>query len=207
MTSTYDQEVDNIDSWLLVTTSDMIRQSVLMLLRIFREERQFTKESCEHLPLVLAQHPLGCQAFYAGVWHTSWLTLQETFHQSARLQRSASHWLIQLLQKIQRIPLFMWHIQNDILHSTHDNHQTQARNAELDMIVDFIFSKKPHARLMSYCDNIFFKKHSTDKVKKMKIRRKTTWITGANLILTKYERSLTEQSARFVSFFQWDDGG
>jgi hypothetical protein len=41
----------------------------------------------------------------------------------------------------------------------------------------------------------------------MKVRRKTNWITGANLVLMKYDRAVSPQSERFKSFFQWDDNG
>jgi hypothetical protein len=83
-----------------------------------------------------------------------------------------------------------------------DNMITRDQHRELDLIIKGIFARKPHSRSMAHCNSAYFQKHDIQRVKKMTIRRKTNWITGANLILTKYERGTTTQSERFMSFFQ-----
>jgi hypothetical protein len=117
-------------------------------------------------------------------------------------QQRGMVWLTRVIHKIQRIPMMMWRVRNQVLHATLDNYHNQEQHKELDMIVDTIFARKPHARLMAHCDQAFFQKHRCDKIKKMTARQKINWITGANLILKKYERGHTEQSDRFTSYFQ-----
>lgn len=73
-------------------------------------------------------------------------------------------------------------------------------------MIDRIHLLKPHSRLMSHCDNQYFNKYTKEQLKNMTTYRKTNWIAGAILILTKYERTTTVQSAWFKSFFQWDRG-
>ena len=205
MTTTYEQAVENIDSWLTITTSEDIKDSVLALLRSFRRASEATISLL--LPLAHSQSRISRQAFYGGVWHISWLHAQAQFHQLTKNRRSAEFRLIQLLHKVQLIPIHMWDTRNAILHSASNESIISAQNDDLNLIVDAIFSRKPHSRLMSHCDNAYFNKHDVEKIKKMKIRRKTNWVTGANLILTKYDRVNTAQSVQFTSFFQWDDHG
>lgn len=121
-------------------------------------------------------------------------------------RKSATLWMIRLIHMIQKVPFHMWKARNSILHKTNDNYTKRQHNEDLNLIVDMIFARKPHSRCMAHCDNAFFKKHGVDRVKNMTIRRKLTWITGANLILTKYDRAQTSQADRFMSFFQWDRG-
>jgi hypothetical protein len=134
------------------------------------------------------------------------LDTQYQYFTRMKLQQSGLVWLTRVIHKIQRIPMTMWQVRNHVLHTTTDNHSDQEQNKELDKAVDVIFLRKPHPRLMAHCDQAFFKKHRCDRIKQMTIRRKINWITGANLILTKYERGQTEQSDRFTSYFQWDRG-
>jgi hypothetical protein len=206
MTDTYAQQCDELETWLNNTTSESLSHSVMTLLHSFRSLNPNPHQN--HLPLVSLQQQLGRQAFFAGLWHTSWLTYQEAFHQSNWIKHSATQWILNLIRRIQQLPIHMWRTRNDILHSTTNNEYNKAQHEEqLDHLVESIFDRKPNPRTMAHCDNLFFCKHDKDKVKKMKLRRKINWITGANLILTKYERALTTQSARFFSYFQWDDQG
>jgi hypothetical protein len=207
MSSTYTNEIDNIDSWLTNNTSNYIRQSVITLLRHYWADNPEEFDENDSDTLTTKQLSFGRRAFFAGAWHHDWLIKQEIFHREKRVKRSATLWLIRLLHKIQLIPVIMWKTRNEILHSTTNNHTTEAQHSELNTIIEHIFSQKPHSRTMSHCDNAYFTKHSVDKVKQMKLWRKTAWITGANLIIHKYEQISTEQSVRFLSFFQWDDGG
>jgi hypothetical protein len=181
MHDTFEHQCHEIETWLTQTTSESIRQSVMNLLHHFRSSDDTPQMS--HLPLEALQQRLGRRAFFAGLWHTSWINLQDIFHQDNRIQRSARQWILHLLRQIQMLPIHMWRTRNAILHSNNNNTVNQAHNAELDQIVDAIFNP----RMMAHCNNIYFSKHDKDKVKKMKIRRKTNRITGAQLILTKYK--------------------
>ena len=100
----------------------------------------------------------------------------------------------------------MWKTRNRILHHTQENISKQLQHEHLNECIDEIFTRKPHPRLMSHCDNAYFKKYPTDTLRNMRLQRKTNWIAGANLIIAKYERTTSEQSMRFRSFFQWDPG-
>lgn len=114
-------------------------------------------------------------------------------------------WMVKLVHKIQAIPYEMWTTHNQILHKS-DNKVTQIQHKELDDSIDIIYLKKPHSRFMAHWDNQYFRKHDKEQIKRMSILRKTNWVAGANLILTKYEHTTTVQSAWFQSFFQWDRG-
>jgi len=206
MTETYDGLVGDIDKWLTDTTSPDIKQSVLTLLSVFRSPGQTQGES-DNSRLCVLQLPLGRMAFFAGIWHKDWCCYQENFYKDSNLRRSASLWLVRLLHQIQSIPVHMWHQRNIILHQDDLNRNAQKHLDELNLMVDDIFARKPHPRTMAQCDNLFFRKHSAQQIKRMKLKRKTNWITGATLILAKYEQSTTEQMRRFASYFQWDDQG
>jgi hypothetical protein len=206
MQSAYDTDYEDLRKWLDDTTSNTLKTSVLSLLQLFRAgEPHQDQQSLSSL--VTAQYNMGSRAFFAGIWHDSWLHHQDIFYRQNRIQRSSTIWLIHLLHRIQIIPIHMWQARNLILHSRASNVTTQAQHDELNSIIDSIFVKKPHPRLMSHCDNMYFTKHAQDTVKNMKLHRKNNWIAGANLILMKYDRATTNQSARFTSFFQWNDNG
>jgi exonuclease III len=206
MVQTYQQEVDALAEWLSHSTTRDLRLSILFLLQNYRLA---PSDTVPPFPTAMAavQYELGSRAFFAGVWHQSWLHHQDAYHHRIKTRRSASTWLIQLIQKVQTIPIRLWHTRNNLLHKTEGNAQIQALHRDLDTIIKSIFSKKPHPRLMSHWDNSYFQKHDIHSVKNMKLRRKINWVAGANLILTKYERTTSVQSARFRSYFQWDDNG
>jgi hypothetical protein len=100
----------------------------------------------------------------------------------------------------------MWATRNQVLHNTLDNHVHLLQHDVLNEQIDIIMAKKPHSRLMAHCDNMYFLKHTKEQITNMKLKRKENWIAGAKLIITKYERTTTEQSQRFTSYFQWDRG-
>lgn len=204
MDETYTQEVQHIDDWLKTSTSASIRYSIISLLLFFRNTHQDPQQTS--LTVQRKQQAFGWQAFFAGAWHNEWVTLQQEHYDTTKSQRSVTHWAVQLLHKVQMLPIHMWHTRNNILHSTETNAMRFIQHTKINRVIDEIYERKPHPRLMSHCDNTYFSKHTKDQIKKFKIRRKTNWIRGANLILTKYDRTLTEQSERFTSFFQWDRG-
>jgi hypothetical protein len=115
------------------------------------------------------------------------------------------HWMIHLVHRIQEIPYKLWNTRNQILHQS-TNFDTTLQHTEINSLIEQIFLRKPHSRLMAHCDNLYFNKHPPEQLKKMTLHRKINWVAGANLILTKYERAMTVQSAKFKSFFQWDRG-
>jgi hypothetical protein len=101
----------------------------------------------------------------------------------------------------------MWKVRNSILHREPTNAILVHQHAELDEIIESIYQRKPHPRTMAHCDNQYFTKYNQAQIKNNEnTKEKQTRIAGANLILTKYERGSTAQSARFKSYFQWDKG-
>jgi hypothetical protein len=90
----------------------------------------------------------------------------------------------------------MWNHWNALWHRDTQRRVSTHQQDELNRLIDDIFdSKKPHDRLMAHCDQLYFKKHSKDKICDMKIHRKNNWIAGAQLILKKYDRIETTQAA------------
>jgi len=152
------------------------------------------------------QLQLGQGAFFAGLWTHHWLKLQEQYFSDQKSRCHAQRWVIKLMHKIQNIPKNMWTTRNHILHNISDSTAMKQKHDELDQLIQDIYNAKPHPRMMDHCDNLYFNKYNRTKLKNMKIQRKTNWIAGAQLILARYERSTSLQSARFASYFQWDNG-
>jgi hypothetical protein len=184
----------------------IVAHSVCTLLRYFRDPSELNLRNHRSRPHIQTQLQLGQGAFFAGLWTHQWLRSQELFHQDKKLKRQAQKWLVTLIHKIQQIPKTMWMIRNCILHRPSDSITTQQQHAKLNSIIQDIYKRKPHPRMMAPCDQRYFTKYDQENLKQMQIQRKTNWITGANLILMKYERSTTVTSERFMSYFQWDTG-
>ena len=73
----------------------------------------------------------------------------------------------------------------------------------LDNEIDNIFAKIPHSRLLSKDGRRFFNT-KIDNVKRYKRRGKAKWVRSANQILDRYNRELTGQSKKFISYFAPD---
>lgn len=196
----------DLEKWLLTTTSRSIAHSVIFLLCDFRHIQPPNMDDNGDIQLVTDQQNLGHRAFFAGLWHRSWLVKQQTFLRTQKTQRSADLWLTRLLHRIQVIPLRMWTVRNGVLHSSARHEHLRIYHDETNLQIDRIFATKPHARMMDHCDNMYFAKHSKEKIQAMRLQRKINWVEGAYNILRKYERMTTEQSLRFQSYFQWDRG-
>ena len=207
MEQAYNAHLEIIHTFLLQDASVEIRTGIMQILRLFRKGVNLN-DSHDYSAIVSWQYETGMRAFMAGLWLREWSSIQSEHFSELCPRRSSDLWLIRLMHLVQSIPRYMWKTRNQILHrSSEDNIVLQTQHKELDEIIDNIYERKPHQRLMSHCDVSFFRKYDKDKVKKFKVKRKTNWVTSANLILTKYERAgTTEQSKRFLSFFQWDRG-
>jgi hypothetical protein len=206
MSQTFDELYSEVQTLLNQSAAPGIENEICLLLRIFRDPTTVPTNTEELGSSIQGQLQLGQGAFFAGLWIRDWIQRQEIFHQQLRTPRTAQRWIVSLIQKIQQIPKAMWTVRNQILHKNMDTHTLQHKHDELDNLIDDIYLRKPHQRCMAHCDNQYFSKHTRTQLKNMKIHRKTNWITGATIILTKYERSTTLQSARFTSYFQWDNG-
>jgi hypothetical protein len=201
------QCLDDIEDFLAHDTDPSIQRNIPALIRhyIHGHSHQPTLDiQTDHI--FCNQLVLGEQAFFAGLWDKHWLEVQQAFHTQGNRRTSAITWTTKLIHKLQQIPFLLWHIRNDILHKQEDNFATQEQHNALNNIIDDLFKRKPHQRHMAHSDALYFTKYGSQQLKNMKIQRKTNWIAGANLIITKYERTSTTQSARFRSYFQWDKG-
>ena len=206
MASAFEAALSNLALWLDKTTTPDIKQAILSILETYHLGSAHIASPA--MPLIVSQQmTLGQSAFFASLWHPSWVDHQDSFYRQRKRQHSPTVWLIHLLHKIQSIPLTLWDMRNLILHTCQDNANNREQHNEMNLQIDQLFTHKPHPRLMSHCDNVYFHHRSIDQVKNMTLRKKTNWIEGANLILTKYERTNTLQSAHFASYFQWDDEG
>jgi hypothetical protein len=206
MEQRFNKSMIDISTILTEGTNEIISGYVLDLLEYFRIQQDGHDKGEDNSDLMRLHKALGPRSFFAGLWSTQWYTLQEQYFNSARLQRSTNLWLSKLIHRIQRVPLDMWHTRNHILHRYNENFTKKETANELDLLIDDLYARKPHSRLLAHCDNVYFNKHGKDRVKKMTLRRKINWIAGANLIMAKYDRVTTTQAKRFTSYFQWDRG-
>jgi hypothetical protein len=197
--------LDSVRKYLDSNTSQELRHGVLLLIHAFRYGMGDDLQQ-HHGSLLLAQYHLGLHAFLAGLWLTAWKDLQSLHYAEHNLHKSVDLWFNQLLHLIQAFPSTLWDIRNAILHNSGNlNHATQVQHLGLDADIDGIFHTLPPQRIMAHCDIAFFQRYDKTRIKAMAIRRKTNWVTDANLILQKYN-NLSPQANRFVSFFQWDPG-
>lgn len=206
MNNTYNELYDDITGYVDQFAAPLVAKGISFLLQYYRCASYRTREIPPDIPHLQDQIALGQGAFFAGLWTHQWLILQEGYHKDHRIKRQAARWLVHLIHKIQQVPKRMWNTRNKILHNTTDPVTLRRKHAELDGIIQTIYNRKPHQRLMAHCDNLYFRKYDRAKLTTLKLQKKTNWITGANLILAKYERSTTLQSERFTSYFQWDRG-
>lgn len=188
MEQTYNKAYHDICRYVHSGTDGALGDGVLQLLDYFRTGT------------------VGLQTFVGGLWITQWRVMQERYYDSVKSTRSAKGWMTQLVHKVHNITISIWKTWNTILHKSNDTFIHQEQTKDLDHMIEVIFLRKPHARSITHCDNLYFSKYGIEKVKKMKIRQKINWITGANLILDKYTRVSTTQTERFMSYFQWDRG-
>jgi hypothetical protein len=195
-----------ISTMLKEGTNDIVSGYVLELLDFFRcPDRQDGGHN--NSAIVQIHKALGPRPFFAGLWSTQWYILQEQYFTIAHSQRSPKLWLSKLIHCIQCLPYDMWQTRNHILHRSTENVTVKEHAKELDSMIDEVYARKPHSRLLAHCDNIYFTKHGKERVKKMTLRQKIKWIAGANLIMIKYDRATsTVQAKRFTSYFQWDRG-
>ena len=203
MVSTFEEEYDGILAWMERNMPDSISRSVKNIL--IRYQNPLVDTGDIHT-LHHAQLEVGQRAFVAGLWIQGWDSLLDSWYTEQGSKRSAAKWICHLINRIQLLPLAMWKKQNCIMHHTQDNEFKQQQHEHLNECIENIFRTKPHTRLMAHCDNFYFTKYTKDNIRKMKLQRKKNWVTGANLIISKYARNTSRQSARFKAFFQWDPG-
>jgi hypothetical protein len=207
MLRAFNEKYEEVQQHINQGADPSITEGIPLILRYFRSPSSIDRSIIDQYPHIQHQLKLGQGAFFAGLWTYFWAQQQyQYFTGRPKLQHRVMRWIITLMHKIQAIPKAMWAVRNNILHNTQDTLILQQKHSELDNIIDTIYSTKPHPRTMSHCDSLYYSKYTRTQIKNMKLQRKTNWVTGANLILTKYERSTTTQSKRFMSFFQWDRG-
>lgn len=77
---------------------------------------------------------------------------------------------------------------------------------ELNMQINDIYKRKPHDRLLTHSEVIYFTRRYADELKKLWLQRKQDWIQGTEVILEQRQINRESQEARFLQFFQWDRG-
>ena len=73
----------------------------------------------------------------------------------------------------------------------------------MNIEIDEIFKRIPHPRLLSFDGRRFFNT-DIEKIKKKRRREKIKWIREAQVLFERYEKEMTGQSAKFISFFAPD---
>lgn len=203
---TFDAIIEEIKEWLTQHTSEDIAKDILLIAQYYRNRQWGDNPLPESTDRVQQQIALGHDAFFAGLWTEQWKQDLDNFFRSRGSKREAGKWICHIINKIQSIPLEMWKCRNDMRNRDKSQSDLAIQQGELNTLLEEIFDKKPHDRLMAHCDSAYFRKHSKDTIRSMTVHRKTNWITGAKLILSKYDRIDTPQAARFTSYFQWDRG-
>jgi hypothetical protein len=196
----------NIYGWLITQTSVPIAEDIIRIAEIFRKTPLEIDTSIEPTSRLGVQIRLGQRAFFAGLWTIQWRQDHEHYLRETHSRKDSEKWMGYIINKVQSIPLIMWEARN-ALRSKTVNHLEKFRILnDLNNDIDLIFNQKPHDRMMAHCDSSYFRKHSREQLKALKLHKKINWITGARLILAKYERIGTTQAAQFTSYFQWDRG-
>jgi len=206
MSNTFEEIYDGLSAWMDTNIPDNISGAVKHLIKEYRQHKDNSLHQDSPCHLLQLQRAVGSRAFFAGLWIKGWEDALEEWHEAKGSRRSAMKWITQLKCRIQLFPISMWKTRNQLVHTSRDNYARQKQHEHLNQRIDELFQIKPHPRLLAHCDNNYFIRYSKDQVKNMKLQRKTNWVTGANLIISNYERNSTEQSMRFRSFFQWDPG-
>jgi hypothetical protein len=204
MNAEFEDQIRSLVQFLGQHTAVEISHAIQTLAFAFRDGRRVDEQT--ETRYVWAQYKLGQRAFFAGVFAPEWIQRQETYFSLIKSRRSAQAWLSGVATKLQQIPLNLWRMRNTILHGSTDNKISELQHEDMNKQIDDIFTRKPHPRTMTHCDNMYFSKHSKDKLKQMGLQRKCNWVKGATLIIDKYNQANTTQAQRFTSFFQWDRG-
>lgn len=149
------------------STTEIISRGITTLLEFFWTGRVKSQHDA-WAQLVEDQQGFGTRVFFAGLWINHWNEYQKQYLEDNKSRKSAQLWFTRLVQKVHSTPLNLWKTRNAILHRTADNYIGQEQNQELDVIIDTIFTQKPHSWLMPHCDGTYFTKHGIDKIKNMK---------------------------------------
>lgn len=206
MTQTFEDITTTISDLLEGITSQSMTHDIISIVRYFHSPDTTRLQDMNISSRALFQVRLGQNAFFAGLWTTQWCQDQHQYHVNIGSRRDAAKWMSTILNHIQQIPITMWTKRNDLRNAAQTQQDLALQHDHLNSEIDELYEKKPHSRLMKHCDNLYFTKYGKDKIKTMKIHRKTNWVEGAKLIMVQYARVDTPQAARFTSYFQWDRG-
>jgi hypothetical protein len=206
MKQAFDETIDALKDSLRSITSPSMGRDILDIVLFYHSTDNHGSQNDQFNDRVQEQIQLGQNAFFAGVWTKRWCQDQHQFHESSGSKRDPTKWTAHIINKIQKVPLNMWAKRNAIRSADQKSNEVELQHLALNIEIESIYEKKPHGRMMTPCDNLYFTKHGKDQVKRMKLHRKINWVEGAKLLLVKYDRLDTEQAARFTSYFQWDRG-
>ena len=198
---TFDDEVDKIEDYLSVTTSNTIKTMILTTLQHLRNGTMIdTTENSAQDKIVYDQLQLGQRATLNGMWMQGWVQEQEIFLQRIRSRKHPKVWLINLSLLLQTMTHNMWKTRNEAIHKKEDSAMNKQRHEELDQDISNIFRDRPHYKLLPPCDAAFFRK-GQERVKRYRVRKKEHWVTDAKRILEAYNDSLDATSEAFLDFF------
>lgn len=114
--------------------------------------------------------------------------------------------MLHLIMSIQDMVLAMWYARNSILHGSEDNLNNLAQHMTLDTRIDDIFRTKPHDRLLTHAEVIYFNHRTTQSIKQMRLKKKQDWVIGADLMLDRQTATMDRTMERFENYFLREPG-
>jgi hypothetical protein len=151
------------------------------------------------------QAALGHRALTAGLWHNIWTCLPQQQDNEIH-KRQQDSWMLAFITKIQNLILELWYHRNEIMHKTDTNSTTAALHLALNIRIDDVFRRKPHNRLLTHAEVIYFTRRTPQTLKKLRLQRKKAWVSGAELIIEQRLTHMDNRATKFVQYFQWDTG-
>ena len=202
----FTKQMEEFQQHLGETTSYHLTKGIIALLCHLRSRKPLIFEG--NIPddiqtLVRKQASIGLSATLGGLWLEEWILKQDEYIKRVKLRISAKTWLPRILSAVQDILFNLWLARNSNMHKNEESKYSEEQHKEMNLELDDIFTRIPHPRLLSLDERRFFNTN-IDTIKRKRRRRKNKWIKEANVILERYKRELTGQSAKFISYFAPD---
>ena len=166
------QQLARIYRILLQDCSDSICSGIIQLLLSFRSGGPPESSGFEDMLVFQEQLDLGMRPFLAGLWLKTWRSMQTEYFTHTGSRKSPELWVLRVIHLVQGLPISMWKVRNHLLHNSNDNNERRRiQHRDMNDIIDKIYERKAHARMMSHCDESFFRTHEKDVVKQFKLHR------------------------------------
>ena len=201
MRKTFEENIDEITSYLHSTTSTKIKNSIVELLHCLRNNRRPKRDNnSTHVDIIIAQQTLGLRATLNGFWDKQWLQEHKDYLTITRSRCSPVKWLTTLSLHIQQMLYSLWKRRNELLHNYENAVGTKNENDQINNKIKELFETVPNLRLLPPCDAAYFGRGSK-RILDYRLARKRKWLDDATRILDSFRRSLDASSETFLDYF------